>query len=356
MATASNTTNSFNKIQEASMLNQPESEKRAAEQAQALILSLSQTLEELLKDTAQESGAHSSKIVHPNFGNSSKAQSSSSSQSQAPSSESMQEEMGYLMGQLAGLQASIATNTNQKLNINYTVSQSLVTQMQDRLNDANEQVTKIGQAQNESATMSTFQKSMMGIMGALVAAVGFASGGLALPLVVLAMTFLEVAPVCANGTTVMDQATSGFSTLLQNMGCSKETADIVANVTILAASIAINMAALYFSAPGELVAGSNLAKLVKAIQVVMIVGGVLQAGGQITEGCIQADLADFTKKLGNANACLSLLQGLLNMNTVALKEVIKTQKTQMQEQSKGISTLGTDWVKEGEEVTKVLGA
>ncbi len=133
------------------MLETTVKEKESKEDSQALLLSLSQTLETVLGS------------VDP------KAQNSSSPQ--APSAATMQQMMGKLMGILAELEGKIAQWGNDKTKLNAEIGRALSLVTQAQMGVANAQMAKVIAAEDASSFWSLFTKVVEGVVGAVVTAI-----------------------------------------------------------------------------------------------------------------------------------------------------------------------------------------
>lgn len=157
-----------------------------------------------------------------------------------PSNAQMQQAIGQLMALLTQLEGEIAKYEEKNNQANSSIGTALIQETQAQLQNAQNQLQKVTNEENQSNFWSTFEKVVEGIVGAIVAAIAVLCGQPELAVIVIVFTTLAL----SGG---MDKITKGLadaiSKALVQAGVPKDKADeiakVLADVIVIVASIVV---------------------------------------------------------------------------------------------------------------------
>ncbi len=187
------------------------SSKEASKQLLALLTALEGSIEAIASETSSEGKQPIINVT---------------SETAAGNSNGYAQSMASMAQMLAELQILIAKSTKDKTDDDSKLSKAQLQTLQTAYSDLEKQLKNSQSDGNKQTTLATVEKVLTIALAIVVSLIAVACGQFLLAGIVMGEMILQE-------TGAFDAASKGLSTVLQDMGMSKEAADIVAKILIV---------------------------------------------------------------------------------------------------------------------------
>lgn len=233
---------------------------------------------------------------------------------------------GQAMAQMAFamqmLEVAISKADHSKANNDYSIAQSQMKLAQSQFNDVQSKILEIEKEKEKESTINFWTKFAEIAAAVIITGIALAFGQVEIAAMTIAMTALSV-------SGAFEKAADGVSSLLQDCGVPKLTADIIAKVFVLVVVIALTFYCAPESAAGEAVdTGTEIGEEASNTAIEMEEMGSSAESTASTASSTASDATSFASKLGkvwktvNLFNRLSVRSNMIIMNTLqALSQI-----------------------------------
>lgn len=237
----------------------------------------------------------------------------------APSAQSLADAMASLTSVLQSVQEEISESTEAVAQANVTVAKANISAVQANIDKIDSLLSELAHKLKEAKKWGMFTKILGGVLTGLIDAIALATGNIALAVVATGL-------YAAMATNTFSKTASHCATLYQDMGCSKNTAEILGSVTVVAIVMALTFALCPASAGEEAgeegaeaaqeAAESIMSKIKAALQAMAPArdtGAALMVGSQATQatGLLTALVVEIAKDAGASPSRLNDIQNAM---------------------------------------------